>query len=507
MGEQSNTKRIAKNTLMLYFRQILIMLVSLYTVRVVLNVLGAEDYGIYNVVAGVVTMFTFMNSALASASQRYFSYYMGLNDDKRLSDFFSLSLTIYIIIAVIIVLLAETFGTWFVNVKLIISEERSFAAKIVYHLSVISIIFTMITAPYMAEIISHEDMNIYATISIVEVLVKLGAVFILKFINYDKLIIYGLLMLVIVIINTSVYRLVCRTRYKECKFRFYWNKKDFKEMFSYVGWSIFGSVTPIVKNQIINILINQLYSPVVNAARSISLQVNTAVSSFSRNFSTALRPQIIKDYATEEYDKMIALIFHGCKYTYFLMWVFTCPLIIGIDFVLQLWLKNVPDYTITFTKLALIDALLESITYPIMTANQATGRIKFYQIIVGVILFLNLPISWIFMRNGFSPNSVMYIAVVMSFISVIARILIVKVQLKYKLSEFFKIVIIPIFFVTSISYVLSFVVKYFLDLYISILNIILSIFIVILSILIFGLGKNERMSFIIFLKKKFNVRK
>lgn len=504
----SNTKRIAKNTLMLYFRQILIMLVSLYTVRVVLNVLGAEDYGIYNVVAGVVTMFTFLNSALAAASQRYFSYYLGKKDDKRLSDFFSLSLTIYIMIAIIIILLAETLGLWFINKKLIIPAERSIAAKFVYHFSVISIFFSMITAPYMAEIISHEDMNIYATISIIEVFIKLGSVFLLKYINYDKLIIYGLLMSLIVVINTSIYRIVCKVKYQECKFKFYWNKEDFKEMFSYVGWSIFGSVTPIIKNQAINILINQFYTPIVNAARSISLQVNTAVSSFSRNFSTALRPQIIKDYASEEYEKMFSLIFHGCKYTYYLMWIITCPLLIGMDFILTFWLKNVPDYTVSFTKLALIDALMESITYPIMTANQATGRIKYYQIIVGIILFLNLPISFIAMKMGFNPNSIMIIAVIISFVTVVARIIIVQFQIKFNYIIFFKKVCCPIFIVTGLSYLLSiFIIKLLHIYYVnSIIDILMALVFVIISIFFIGLNKDEKQLIFSMIKTKIGKR-
>ena len=319
MQTQSNSKRIAKNTLMLYFRQILIMLVSLYTVRVVLNVLGAEDYGIYNVVAGVVTMFSFLSGAMATASQRYFSFDLGKNDTEHLKTTFSVTFQIYLLLAFAIIVLAETVGLWFVNNKLVIPAERMNAANWIFQAAIVSFLLTLITTPYMACIIAHENMNVYAYVSIVEAGLKLAIVFLLKVLPYDKLIVYGLLLASVALINTSIYRLYCHKHYSECKFRFVKDRLLFKEIISYSGWNLFGTVANVAKNQIINILLNIHFGAIVNAARGIASQVNVAVSSFGQNFTTALRPPIIKSYASNEKESAFSLVFRGRKFTFFLM--------------------------------------------------------------------------------------------------------------------------------------------------------------------------------------------
>jgi O-antigen/teichoic acid export membrane protein len=389
----SNTQRIAKNTLMLYFRQILIMLVSLYTVRVVLNTLGAEDYGIYNVVAGVVTMFGFLSGSMATASQRYFAFELGREDYEQLQKTFSLSFLIYMLIAIVVLLLAETIGLWFVNNKLIIPQDRMGSARWIYQCSIISFIFTILTAPYMAAIIAHEDMNIYATVSIVEVVLKLGIVFLLSRIPIDKLQLYGTLLCVVTIINTGIYRGVCKGKYQECRFQFYWNKALFKELISFTGLNLFGTIAWVFKNQILTILLNQFFSPLVVAARGIASTVNSAVASFSQNFSSALRPQIIKSYATDHKTELMLLVSFGSKITYFLMYLFILPLILELPAVFSLWIKNVPEYAVVFTRLILIDALIESISYPIASLLQATGKIRLYQSLAGGFMLLNLPVS------------------------------------------------------------------------------------------------------------------
>ncbi len=342
----TTTVRIAKNTLMLYFRQILIMLVSLYTVRVVLETLGAEDYGIYNVVAGVVTMFGFLSTAMATASQRYFSFEIGRGDFEQLRKIFSLSLLVYFLIAILVLLLAETIGLWFVNNKLVISSDRKSAALWVYQISILSFLFTIITTPYMAMIIAREDMNIYAFVSIIETILKLGVVFILRLISWDKLVLYGILMLGVTLIITIIYQTICVKKYQECKFRFYWDNVIFKEITSYTGWNMFGASVGVFKNQMVNIVLNQFFNPVVIASRSIAVSVNTAVSSFSHNFSTAIRPQIIKNYATEQKEIMLSLMFRGIKGTYLLMYLFVLPMIFEAPVILKLWLKNPPAFTL-----------------------------------------------------------------------------------------------------------------------------------------------------------------
>lgn len=490
----SSTKRIAKNTLMLYFRQILIMLVSLYTVRVVLATLGAEDYGINNVVAGVVTMFGFLNGAMASASQRYFSFDLGKKDYEHLKKTFSLTVTIYLIVAVVIVILAETVGLWFVYNKLVIPVERVKAARWIYQFSIISFIFTIMTAPFMSAIIAHENMDIYAYVSIIEVVLKLVVAFLIRVFTVDKLWLYGFLMLLVTILNTTIYRAVCKIKYSECKYKFYWDKNYAKEMASFVGWNLFGSMVGTFKDQFVNILLNQFFNPIVNAARGIAINVNSAVSSFSQNFSTALKPQIIKSFASGDTDDSIKLTFRGCKFTYYLMWIFTLPLVFEMDFVLTVWLKNPPENCILFTRLTLIDCLITSISFPIMTLCQATGKIKLYQSFVGTLLLLNFPVSWIALKLGCPAYSVFIVAVVISFISLIARVVIVRKIISFSIRLFFVDVILPALLTTVLSSGIAFTVYKLMPsgILFSFIKIAIDVLFVCVFAVFVGLNKNER---------------
>jgi O-antigen/teichoic acid export membrane protein len=447
----SNTRRIAKNTLMLYFRQLLIMLVSLYTVRAILETLGAEDYGIYNLVAGVVTMCGFLSGSMAAASQRYFAFELGRGDYAQLKKTFSLNLFIYILIAAAVLLLAETIGLWFINNKLTIPQERMGAARWIYQCSIISFVFTILVTPFMAAIIAHEDMNIYAAVSIVEAVLKLGIVFLLKMIALDKLRLYGILLCMVTVINTGIYTAICKSKYQECGFRFYWNKGLFKELISFTGWNLFGACVGVFKNQGVNILLNQFFNPLVIAARGIAAAVNAAAASFSQNFSSALRPRIIKSYAEKNKPEMLKIMFYGCKGTYFLMYICTLPLVIEMPLVLSIWLKNIPAHTVLFTRLALIDALIDSVSFPIMAAAQAAGRIKFYQSVVGGILLLNFPVSLVILRLGGPAYSVMVTAICLGVIAFIVRILILKRLVHYSLKNFFNEVLIPMGAVSILS--------------------------------------------------------
>jgi len=490
----SNTARIAKNTLLLYFRQILIMLVSLYTVRVVLETLGVEDYGIFNIVAGIITMFSFFSSSMATASQRYFSFELGRGDFEQLKKVFSLSLLIYMLIGVLVIFLAETIGLWFVNNKLVIPLERKGAALWVYQFSIISFFFTVLTSPYLAMIIAREDMYIYTYVSIVETILKLVVVFILRFIQWDKLALYGLLMLVVVIINTSIYRIICIRKYKECKFSFFWNKELFKEIISFFGWNIFGASAGMFKNQLVNILLNQFFNPVVVAARSIATQVDTAVMSFSQNFNKAMRPQLIEKYAAGEKESMFSLMFRGIKISYLLMYIVALPLILEMPMVLKLWLKNPPEYAILFTRLMMIDVLIASISYPILAVVQATGKIKLYQAVVGGILLLNLPVSWIVLQMGAPAYFVLIVAIILCVFTVIARLFILKSLVDYSIKQCLKNVFLPVFITSIIAAVLPTIVCYYLSQTVLRLFIVtgLSVISVVLCSFLICLGKEER---------------
>jgi O-antigen/teichoic acid export membrane protein len=494
--QASNTQRIAKNTLMLYFRQILIMLVSLYMVRVVLETLGAEDYGIYNVVAGVVSMFGFLNNSMATASQRYFAFELGRGDLKQLKRLFSLSLLIYALIVLIVLVLAETIGLWFVNTKLIIPRERMETAFWIYQFSIISFVFTIIVSPYMAAIIAHEDMDIYAAVSIVEAVLKLGIVFLLKIIVLDKLQLYGILLCVVTAVNTGIYRTICKLKYQECKFSFYWNKSLFIELTGFTGWNLFGAVSHIVRIQGINILLNLFFGPLVNAARGIAVQVNSAVNTFSQNFITAVRPQITKRYASEKYDEMFDLVFFSAKLSYFLMFVFTVPVLFEMSYIIKIWLKNPPSYSVLFIYFGFLDILLDSVSYPLMYVAQATGKIKLYQSIVSGTVLLNMPFAYLTLKMGFPPYSVMVIGLLLTIIAFFVRIFMIKRLLSlFSIMAFIKQVLIPLFFVSVLSLLFPFFVINILDesffrLCVSLFGIIITIF----CIYYIGLTKSEQMS-------------
>jgi len=500
----SNTKRIAKNTLMLYFRQILIMGVSLYTVRVVLNVLGAEDYGIYNVVAGVVTMFSFLSNSMATASQRYFSFALGQNDSENLKKYFSMSFTIYCLIALVVLILAETVGLWFVTQKLVIPVERQNAAFWIYQASIFSMICKILTSPFMASIIAHEDMNIYAYVSIIEVLLNLFIVFLLPLFAVDKLIFYGFLMAGVVFINTAIYRTICVKKYVECKFSFFWEKSLFKELVSYTGWNMFGSAVGVFKNQIVNIILNQFFNPVVNAARGIAAQVNSAVNSFAQNFSTAVRPQIIKNYASGEKEKMLQLMYRSCKATFLLMFVFALPLILEMPYVLKLWLKNVPEYAVLFTILALIDALIDTISYPIMAAAQATGKIKLYQAVVGGVLLLNAPIAFVVLKLRAPAFSVFIVSISVTSLAFIVRLCILKKLINFSFLNFIWKVFIPIICCAGLAFIVPYFVRNMMNSsFIRLcITVVVSVICVALSGYFVALSKNEKQWIVEIVKSK-----
>jgi O-antigen/teichoic acid export membrane protein len=422
---------------------------------VVLETLGAEDYGIYNVVAGVVTMFGFLSGAMATASQRYFSFEIGKGDFDQLKRTFSITLLIYVLIGLLFLTLAETIGLWFVDTRLIVPAERVNTAQWIYQFAILSFLMTMITTPYMALIIAHENMNIYAYVSIFEVVIKLVIVYLLQHFAMDKLKLYSFLMFAVTSLNMVVYLVICIKKYAECRFRFYWNKKLFSEILRFTGWSLFGQLSVVFRNQAITILLNQLFNPVVVAARTIAIQVNSAVNSFSSNFNTGLYPPIVKSYASGDRDQMFDLIFKGAKITYFLMFLLSLPLILRMPEILSLWLKNPPEHAVVFTRLALVDSLITSISLPLMTVVRATGKVQLYELLLGSLLIASFFISWVILTIGVPAYSVMIVAIIITTIMFIVRLLIVRKLIQLPIMQFFKEVCIPGLTVTIIASVLS----------------------------------------------------
>ena len=449
---------IVKNTLMLYSRQIFIMLVNLYAVRAVLVVLGPDDYGLYNVVAGTATMFSFLSSAMASASQRYFSFDLGKYDAVHLRTTFSVVLQIYIVLAVAAIVLYETVGLWFVNNKLVIPTGRIRAVNWAFQATIISFLMMLLATPYMAVIIARENMKVYAYISIMESFLKLCIVFSLHAFSCDKLIVYSILIAMPSLVSMLLYGLYCHRNYEECKICFIKNLSLFKEMVSYSGWNLFGSASSVACNQGVTILLNLFFGPSVNASRAIAVQVNAAILSFAQNFSTALRPRIIKSYAGGNEGGMLLMVMYGTKTVFFLMLMICIPLCFQTPYLLGLWLKDVPCFTEVFVRLVIIDVLIDSISYPLMAVSQAVGKIKLYQSAVGGCRLLNLPVSYVLLRQGFPAKTVFVVSIMLSILALLLRIAITQKIIAYNLAFPLLKLFLLFFVLASASVVLPVVV-------------------------------------------------
>ena len=448
MDTTGNNKRIARNTLLLYFRMIITMIISLFTSRIVLSTLGIIDYGIYNVVGGVVIMFGFLNSAMAASTQRFLTFELGKQNSKRLKDVFSMSVTLHVIISIVIILLSETIGVWFINSKLTIPPERLNAANWVFQFSVFTSVLTILSVPYDAAIISHERMNVFAYISILEVTLKLTVVYLLQLFGYDKLVLYAILIFLVSLILRIIYGIYCASNFKEAKYRFYWEKPLFIEMTSFAGWNLFGVFAGIGYGQGVNILLNIFFGPIVNAARGISFQIMGAVNQLINNFQIAVNPPITKAYAVNDENSMYKMIFASSKFSFYLLLLFIIPLFIETKLVLSIWLKKVPDYTISFTRLVLIDLLICSLSGPLQILAQATGKVRNYQLIVSTILLLNLPFSYILLKIGYAPQSTFVASIVLSTAALFARLIVLKKLTAFPISSFLNKVVLTVILVT-----------------------------------------------------------
>ncbi len=489
---QISKGKIAKNTMMLYIRMVFIMIITLYTSRVVLEVLGVDEFGIYNIVGGVVVILSFLNRAMSGATQRFLSFEIGIGDGGKLKKLFTTSVIIHILIAFIIVILAETAGLWFLNNLMVIDESRMWAANWCYQLSILTFVVNVITVPYNAIIISYEKMNIFAYISILEVGLKLGLVLLLKFVDLDKLVLYSVLMFLVSLIVQLIYIFYSNSKFKECKLKFVWDKLLIKTMLSFSGWSLFGNIAGIAKVQGINVVLNLFFGATVNAAWAISQQVNAAIQMFIYNFTTALNPPIIKAYANGDINNTYSLLFLGMKYCFYLSFCLIMPLLLNTEYILDIWLKNVPEYTVVFTQFALITLLIESMVQPVTSAINATGRIKWNQIIVGNLLFLNLPIAYFAVKIYNTPTIVYAVIIVISILTVIIRLIILYKIIKYPLKRLlfiFKTIMCICIFNIPLLLWRSNVSESTTSVLISIIGIII---LTTISFVSFGMEKNER---------------
>ena len=402
----SDNKRIAKNTIFMYFRMLITMTVGLYTSRVVLATLGASDFGLYNVVGGIIVVLASINGTLATGTQRFLSYAIGENNETKLNTVFSTAVLLHLIFAVVLFVIAETIGLWFLRFEMNIPAGRESAAFWVYQFSIVTTVINIVQVPYMSAIIAHERMNVYAYMSIYDVVAKLLVVYLIHVAKYDKLIFYAALISVVSVTSALLYNVYCRSKFPECKLHPKMDRSIFKEMAFFSGWNIFGCVAVPLQTQGLNILLNIFFNTVVNAARGIAVQINSIIIQFVNNFQTAVNPQIVKLYAAGQKDEMIHLVINNSKFAGFLYLFIAVPLFVEIEFVLDLWLVDYPEYTIPFVRIILMQSLIQTLTRPVIMVEHAVGKMKGPNLTAGIALLLAVPFTYILLKMGVNPVAV-----------------------------------------------------------------------------------------------------
>lgn len=490
----TNSKKIAKNTAMLYFRMLLLMVISLYTSRINLEALGVIDFGIYGVVGGVVAMFWIVSTALVSSINRFLTFEIGTGNQERLNKIFATAISFQYLIAIIVIILAETIGLWFLNYKLVIPTNRLTASNWVYQLSVLSFCLDLLVIPYTAVIIAHEKMSAFAYIGIITAFGKLLVAWTSLITPFDHLIWFGCMITVNSTIVRAIYIIYCKRNFEECKIKHQFDKEIWKEMFGFAGWSFIGTIAAVLRDYGGNILINIFSGPAMNAARGIALQVNGAVSGFVDNFQTAVKPQITKSYASGDHDYMMNLIYQGSRLSFYILYILVLPILCNTFYILHIWLGNVPQHSVLFVRLILLLTLNETLSGPLITAMLATGHIRNFQIIVGGMNLLNLPISYIVLKLGAIPESVVIVAIIISVCCTFARILLLRQLIKLSFLTFMRKVYFNVITVALVAGIVPICLTFFMKEGISrfVIVSLISLLCSAMAILYVGCNGNER---------------
>jgi len=495
MAETTNSKRIAKNTLVLYVQMFISMMIGLYISRVVLNVLGVEDFGIYNVVGGVVAMFGVLNSAMSSSTSRFITFELGRSKSNQLKLVFSMSLLIHFLIAVTICLVAESVGLWFLKNRLQIPPMRMDAATWVFHFSILSAFISIINVPYSAVIIAHEKMSVFAYFSLFDMVLKLIVVFLLQAIEFDKLKIYAMMLVIAQVILQLVYWIYCFRKFEEVRGGLKWDKPLFKEMTSFAGWSMFGDSAFLLFTQGLNILLNVFFGATVNAARGIAVQVQGVISRFIVGFQTALNPQITKSYAADDLNYMHQLIYASSKYSFFLLLLVSLPVFFETKNILVWWLKIVPGHTVNFVRIMLLISLIDTLANPLIFAAKATGKIKVYQSVLGSLLLLVVPAGYLALKLGLPPESVFIVHLVIVFIGQFVRVWLIRTMIELPLKEYVVKVVLKCCVVAVLSPIIPCILYSLLNesFYRFVLLLVVSSISIIAFSYLLGLDKSEKL--------------
>lgn len=485
-----SNKRMTKNTIILYFRTILLMLITLYTSRVTLQVLGEVDFGIYNIVGGVIVLFAFINGAMSASTQRFLNFEIGRGNEVRLSNVFNQSLSIHFIIAVIVVILGELIGFWFLNNKINIPEERMFAARVVYQISLASCAINILRVPFNACIIAYEKMSFYGLISLAEGALKLIVAFMLLNFGKDKLILYSMLIMGVTVVVTSIYIIYCNRNFIITRFRFFWDKMLARQLLSFSTWSLLGSASIVAINQGVGIIFNIFVGVVVNAVIGIANQVNAALYSFVSNFQTAFIPQIVKTYAGGYKKEFYLMLNNTARYSFLLLFVVSYPIFVECDLILNIWLVEVPDLTVQFTRLIILSNLFDALSGPLWSAVQATGKIRNYQITVSLLFLSSLPLSYVGLKLGCSVTQVFAVKVIISAIVLLYRLVYLRNNLGLSLRLFMRNVLFKVMIILSASILFVLLIES-VSIY-NYVNLVLYFIVAVLLVLCFGLNRNER---------------
>lgn len=457
-------KKIAKNSIYLFIRMIFSMSISLYTTRAILDILGVIDFGIYNVVGGVIVFFGFINQTMSTTTSRFITTALGKNDESLLHKIFCMSMNFHIAIAVLTIIIGETIGLWFVLNKLVIPIDRLDAALFLYHATVLSTCISIVNVPYNASIIAHEHMGAFAYISILQVISKLLIVLILPYIDADRLIVFSILTILISILIQIIYWQYSRRKFKENKFNIIWDKKIWKDMSGFASWNITGDLAFMCNTQGLNMLLNMFFGPVVNAARGVAIQVESVLLQFIGNFQTAINPQITKTYAAGDIEHTIYLLLKASKFCFFLMFIIAIPIYIEIEYILNFWLADVPNYTISFVKLTILMVSIDCLSRPLHIAIFATGKVRRYQIFQSSLYLTFLPLSYILLKyQNISPNLIIGILCVFKFLMLLIRVERVKSLVELSIRIYIIEVIIPSLSCLIISFIIPIMIKQIIE--------------------------------------------
>ena len=490
----ANNKRIAKNTCFLYIRMLFLMVISIYTSRVILASLGVEDYGIYNVVGGIVVISSFFRNTMAGATERFLSFCLGQGDSKVLQDTFKTAMFLHLIICLITLLLAETLGLWFLNHKLNIPLDRLLSANVVFQFSIITFIFSTISAPYNAVLISREKMGVFAYFALFEATMKLMIAYAISTDIMDRLILFAFLLMINSFLLRLLYAWYCRRHFAEVKFSMKYHPGILKKMTGYMGWSLYANLAGVFYGEGINMLLNIFFGPAVNAARGLAYQIQHAIINFTTNFQMAVNPQIVKYYAAEQMSEMYTLMKRSSRFSFYVLLLICMPVLFCTDILFSIWLIEVPEYAIVFCRLVLVISLIDTVSNPLTTATKATGKLRLNALLGGTNLLLIIPISYIFLKKGLPPTVVFYVNIVIAIIGMLIRLFINKRLIRFPVWDFLIDVFAKGWVIAFIAGIIPFIVNSLMDRNLLTLFVVSIISLISISVIVFfvGITHNEK---------------